>query len=252
MPGPAVIVAVGAWWVTVAVGASPLILVAEGAPPARPHGHMVPPRALLWLLVAPPSFLSPWVPPRSSSWPCGASPLVVVAVGASSLVLVVMWCPPGRRHGRVVPPRSWPWVPPVVLVVMWCPPVILVAMCWPPLVLVLVWCPPGRRRGRVVPRSPSWPLVPPRSSSSSWVLPWLSWLCGGPPACHRGCVVPPGLSSSPWVPPTRSRGRGCVRVWCPLNPYPTGVRGRGGGGCGGRFVVVMGVLVMKRTRCEKR
>lgn len=242
-----------------AVGASPLVLVAEGAPPARPHGHMVPPPGRRCgcgcPLGRPRRHGCPrghGCPPRSSSWPCGASPLVVVAVGASSLVLVVMWCPPGRRHGRVVPPRSWPWVPPVVLVVMWCPPVILVAMCWPPLVLVLVWCPPGRRRGRVVPRSPSWPLVPPRSSSSSWVLPWLSWLCGGPPACHRGRVVPPRLSSSPWVPPARSRGRGCVRVWCPLNPYPTGVRGRGGRGCGGRFVVVMVVMVMKRTSCQKR
>src|SRR6267154_6732506 len=35
MPHPAVIVAVGAWWVAVAVGVSPLVLVVVWCPPGR-------------------------------------------------------------------------------------------------------------------------------------------------------------------------------------------------------------------------
>jgi hypothetical protein len=178
--------------------------------------------ALAVMVVALSSWLWPWLL-YSLRRHCGR----VVTPGASSLVLVVIWCPPGRPHGRGCP---------LVLVVIWCPPsccrrrvsprgcgcppVVLVAMCWPPLVLILVWCPPGCHHGCVVPHSPLWLLVLSCSSSSSWVFPRSSWLYGGPPACHHGLVVPPCLSSSPWVPPTRSRGHGCVHVWCPLNPYP--------------------------------
>ena len=67
---PTVVVAVGAWWVT----------VAKGAPPLAPVG--VPPLVLVVV----------WSPPL----------VVIMAVGA----LVAMGAPPSRRHGHVVHTQS--------------------------------------------------------------------------------------------------------------------------------------------------
>ena len=98
VPHPAVIV--GAWWVAVAGGPSPLILVPEDALP----------RSSSWL----------WVPSWSSSWPCCASPLVVVGVwclptchcghGCPLLVVVAMVAPHLSSWSCGASPRSSSWL----------------------------------------------------------------------------------------------------------------------------------------------
>ena len=85
---PAVVITVGAWWVTVAKGAPPLPWV---SPCLSSWSYGAPPWSSSWLWV-----LSwPWVPPQSLSWPCGAHPVIVMEL-----------VPPPTRLS------SWPWVPP--------------------------------------------------------------------------------------------------------------------------------------------
>ena len=163
----------------------------SGCLPARPRSCGVPPGRRCGV-GAPPTC------------PChrGCLPLVLEAVGASSLILMVVWCPLGDHHGRASP-----------VVIMAVSPVIVVAMGAP-----------ARPRGRVVPPwSSSWPCLsggrhgcvpshhrghgcPRLSSWSCGVVPWCpAWRlvlpghCGGHvvtiwclPARPCGHVVPPG------------------------------------------------------------
>ena len=242
---PAVVVNIGAWWVDVAVGASPLVLVVVWSP-----------RSSLW------SWCPPWVPParsRGHGCPCtrhhgrvvppggrrGCAPVIVVAMGAPARPRGRVE-PPGRPRGHVVPPGchhghprlpSWPCPrtrpcgPAIVVTVgaleaVGVPLVVLVAVQCRPLIFVVVWTPPGRCRGRVVPRG-HWcppplvlvavgaleavsvpPLIPwcPRLAVGALRSSW--WPC-------RGHVVPP-LVTGPIL--------GCARVvsprslswsWCP-------------------------------------
>ena len=130
-------------------------------------------------------------------------------------------------YHRVVPPGHW--CPPLLVLITvgalkamgvplfipWCPaqPLVLpshrggcvMAMWCPLLILVIVGAPP----------------------------PQSSWLCGGPPAHHRGSVVSPWLSSWSWCPSllvliTMGASHSSSRVWVHmcmvsallLNPHP--------------------------------
>ena len=145
---------------------------------------------------------------------------------------------------------SWPWVPPLVLMVMWCRPLVPRLAVGAPRSL---WWP--CRDYMVPPRSSLWSCGAPWSSSWSpwvplrlWVAPWSSlWLCGAPqsllwlcgaswplvptPACpcHRGCsparpLVPclvVGAPQSSWwlcgghvAPPLSSRLHGVPPAHC--------------------------------------
>jgi len=195
----------------------------RGCPPrSSSWSYGPPPRSSLWLWVPPRSSSSPWVPlrpwvpppvvlmamwclparcrgrgclfarprghvvpPWSSSWPCGASP--VVAVGAPSRPCGHVVPPshpcghvlaPARPRPRVVPPRSssWPCGAPLALVAVGAPPLVLVIV-GAPLVVLAVWWPP---------RLSSWPCgAPPLvlvavGASRSFSRPWV-----------RTCVVSP-------------------------------------------------------------
>ena len=145
VPHPTVVITVGAWWVNVAVGASPLVLVV--VPPGCCYRVGAPPQLVLVavgasLLVV----MAVWCPP-----------FILVAMGASSLILVVVWCPLGRHHG--------------------CASLVVIAAVSP--VIVMAMGAPARPHGRVVP---------------PWSL--LSWPCGAPPVvvmavpgCPHGCAT---------------------------------------------------------------
>ena len=228
-PLPLILIAVGA---LEAVGVPPVIpwcpawplvlpghrggrVVAMWCPPARPHGHVVPP--LVVVMWCPPpgcrhgrSQSSSAVPPHLYSWLCGA-PLVVLVAVWCLLVLMVMWTSPGHCCGRVVPPGHW------------CPPL---------LILVTV----GALEAMGVPVRP---LVP-RSAVGAPQSLW--WMC-------RGHVVSPRSLSWSWCPlPLVLIAVGACRlssrVWV-HGAHPTPQPPHVGHGCSGHFVVVMVVMEMK-------
>ena len=202
----------------------------------------VPSRSFLWPNVPPPPvvLMAVWcmpgcrhrvgAPHHRGSLPlvlkavCTPS-LVVVAMGASTLVLVWCstcpcgrWCPPARPRGA--PLGRW-WPPIIMVAVSWpCGASLAVlAVCCPPrplVVVVAVWCPACPRGHWCPPHSLI--LVVPCSAvggpRSSWwpcrghvVPPWPSWLCVAHP-CRHGRVVamwcPPGRPHRCVVPPRSS------------------------------------------------
>ena len=194
---------------------SPVIVVAMlwpcGAPPGRCHGR---PRS------------SSAVPPRVSLWSCGApaiavgAPLVILVAVWCPLVLVVVWTPPGRCRGHVVPPghscpcalprsSSSPWVPLrpwVSPFIPWCPawPLVLPGHCGG--CVVAMWCPPTRPHHRECP-----PPGHPGCAAALLLIIVAMWCT---PGCCRGVGALPCLSSRAWV-------HMCVVSALLLNPHPS-------------------------------
>ena len=205
----------------------PPLFSRHGCSLACPRGRVVPPGCRCCRGCLPVVLVAVWCPP-----------LVLMALGTSSLVPMVVWCPPGRRCGHAplvvvvavgtlevvgaLPlslwlcggPRSSSWscgAPLLVVVAVWWPPLILKAVGTPLLVLMAVWCLPGRRCRRGCPRRCGCP--PCRPCGRGYLL-----------ACPCGRVVPPGRCHSRVVHPWWSSWvRTCVVV-----------------------------MVMKRTSCQKR
>ena len=172
-----------------------VLVVASSSVYSSSSGLWVPPccRRHLWcptLLLSSPlvhgGSMWQWVPPHSSLW---LSPLVVVIelVPPPQLVLVAV--------GASL----------LVVMAVWCPPFILVAMGASSLILVVVWCPLGRHHGcasLVVIAAVSPVIVmamgAPARPHGRVVPPWslLSWPCGAPPVvvmavpgCPHGCAT---------------------------------------------------------------
>ena len=174
--------------------------------------------------------------------------LVVVAMGASTLVLVWCstrpcgrWCPPARPrgalHGRwwpsiIVVAVSWPCGASLAVLAVCCPLRSLWLCCVPRWSSWSCGAPPGCRRGRVVPRLPSWPLVPPHSlilvvPCSAVGGPRSSWCPPGRPGCVLPTLVVVAASWCPawlFVPPSHRGGHVVavsspplvlLVVWCP-------------------------------------
>ena len=265
--------------VLVAMQCCSLIFMVVWTPPGCCHGHWCPPPLVLIAVGAfeavgvprssPGASLSRWCSPVivvAMLWPCGAPLVIVMAVPGHPQL-----CPPACPCGRVVPqPSSWvPPCRPCRRVVPACPcgrvepPRSLSWPCgafWPLVPFPACPCHCGCPQGHVCP--PIRPLVPhlavgapghrggcvvamwcpPAHPCHRECPPWSSWLCGGPPAHCRGCVVSPGSSLWSWCPPPIVlKGVGAYVHGVRPTPQPPPI----GCSCGGHFVVVMVVMEMK-------
>ena len=213
VPCPAVVIAMGALIVVVAVGASPL-----------PSSSLVPCPAVVvavgawWSIVA-----------------VGAFPLLLVAECAPPVVLMAVWCTPGRRH-RVGAPRRRGSLP-LILKAVCTPSLIVVAMGASTLVLVWCptcpcgrWCPPAHPCGAPLGRwwppiivvAVSWPCGASLAVLAVCCLPQSLWLCCVPCWCSWSCGAPPWSSSWPCGAPLAVMAIGappaCSSSWCPARP----------------------------------
>jgi hypothetical protein len=210
-----------------------IMVVAMWCTPCRRCGVGAPPVVLI-AVGASSSFSRPWVLPHSSLWPCGAPLLSLWPCGAPwSSSSLWLWMPPRCNCGCVVAV----WWPPLVLVALGTSSLVPVVVwscgaSWSsmsPWVPLRLWVPPrcpcgyvvapARPHGRVVPPCLSlWPCGGPPSFSRPWVLPCSSsWPCGA----SLVVVVAVGALDAVDAPPVVLVAVGTsllvpVVVWCPL------------------------------------
>jgi hypothetical protein len=209
-------------------GCLQVIITAVWCPPGRPRGSVLPPRLSSWPCGARPvvivdlvpsrSFSRPWEPPRSSS--CGAL-VVIIELVPPPLVLVVVgdscsfsrpWCPLAGHRGRgcLLTHTLVVWAPLVVVAVP------SQSSSWCPGCHCRRWCPPAR------PRCPTRP-------HGCWCPPAILIGVGAPPpprSLFWLCGVPPGSSSWPCGAPlvvlvAVGSSHSFSRPWCPL-AHPCG------------------------------